>query len=567
MRSGARIALALGLGAASGTSLAALSCAQLSSVTPEASTITSAALAGPGSVAGVTTTVQFCRVQGTARPSQDSEIKFEVWLPAAAAWSGRFKQNGTGGYAGGTPYARLAQDIGGGFVTAGSNMGHDGGENAAWTLGHPEKVKDWGLRAHYYVATAAKVLAQAFYDKPVVHSYFEGCSNGGRQAMMMAQNYPQLFDGIVAGAPSQFYPDVLFWLVWTGKSLSPVQGVPAISLDKRQMITQRVLQACDGLDGLLDGQITNPRACSFNIDTLGPNGDNSLTAEEVATVKAMYAGTHNELTGEQRYSGAKFGSEAFFDPNFADNGGYGPFIGHYVYSLLSPPYDWRRDINWSTVYDHAKEVLSPVTAAPSPDIRAFVRRGGKLIQYAGWGDSVVPPDGSVAYLYALNVFEWLRYLPDRVADREVERLSPALVEVSALAFHHQVQKYHRLFMAPAVSHCGGGTGPNSIGGGFPEPPVAYRDADHHVVSAVIKWVEQGIAPEKIIATSFSGGNLVRSRPLCPYPAQAAYKGSGDPNDAANFSCVTPKHPERVTSTDLVLIRNSLRQRDLELPNR
>jgi len=567
MRSGARIALALGLGAASGTSLAALSCAQLSSVTPEASTITSAALAGPGSVAGVTTTVQFCRVQGTARPSQDSEIKFEVWLPAAAAWSGRFKQNGTGGYAGGTPYARLAQDIGGGFVTAGSNMGHDGCENAAWTLGHPEKVKDWGLRAHYYVATAAKVLAQAFYDKPVVHSYFEGCSNGGRQAMMMAQNYPQLFDGIVAGAPSQFYPDVLFWLVWTGKSLSPVQGVPAISLEKRQMITQRVLQACDGLDGLLDGQITNPRACSFNIDTLGPNGDNSLTAEEVATVKAMYAGTHNELTGEQRYSGAKFGSEAFFDPNFADNGGYGPFIGHYVYSLLSPPYDWRRDINWSTVYDHAKEVLSPVTAAPSPDIRAFVRRGGKLIQYAGWGDSVVPPDGSVAYLYALNVFEWLRYLPDRVADREVERLSPALVEVSALAFHHQVQKYHRLFMAPAVSHCGGGTGPNSIGGGFPEPPVAYRDADHHVVSAVIKWVEQGIAPEKIIATSFSGGNLVRSRPLCPYPAQAAYKGSGDPNDAANFSCVTPKHPERVTSTDLVLIRNSLRQRDLELPNR
>src|SRR5882672_2476020 len=254
MRSGARIALALGLGAASGTSLAALSCAQLSSVTPEASTITSAALAGPGSVAGVTTTVQFCRVQGTARPSQDSEIKFEVWLPAAAAWSGRFKQNGTGGYAGGTPYARLAQDIGGGFVTAGSNMGHDGGENAAWTLGHPEKVKDWGLRAHYYVATAAKVLAQAFYDKPVVHSYFEGCSNGGRQAMMMAQNYPQLFDGIAAGAPSMFFPDILFWLLWTGKNLTPVLGQPpALSATKAGEITKRVLAKCDAIDGLVDG--------------------------------------------------------------------------------------------------------------------------------------------------------------------------------------------------------------------------------------------------------------------------------------------------------------------------
>ena len=567
----ARIALALSLTVASGSSLAAYTCDQLKTVTSDAAAMTTAAMVTPpATIGGAAVSVPFCRVQGTARPSDDSEIKFEVWLPNAAAWTGRFKQNGTGGYAGATPYARLAQDVGDGFVTAGSNMGHDGGENASWTLGHPEKVKDWGLRAHYYVATAAKTLAQAYFDRPVAHSYFEGCSNGGRQAMMMAQNYPQLFDGIVAGAASQFYPDVLFWLVWTGKNLSPVAGHPAISLEKRQAITKRVLEKCDEIDGLKDDQITNPRACSFDIDTMGPNGDGTLTASELATVKAMYAGTHNELTGEQRYSGAKFGSEAFFDPNFADNGGYGVFIGHYVYSLLSPPYDWRRDINWSTVYDQAKEALSPVTASPSPDIRAFVRRGGKLIQYAGWNDSVVPPDGAVGYLYALNVFEWLRYLPDRVADREIERLSPALVEASAVAFHHQVQKYHRLFMAPGVAHCGGGSGPSAIGGGFPEPPAAYRDADHHVVSAVIKWVEQGIAPEKIIAGSYSGGNLVRSRPLCPYPAQATYNGPNDPNapnDASNFSCVTPKHPERVTQTDLVLIKNSLRQRDLELPNR
>src|SRR5580765_2232056 len=171
-------ALALGLAAASGTTHAALSCAQLTSVTPEAATITSAAVTPAGAVpgAGVSTSVTFCRAQGVARPSQDSEIKFEVWLPAtAAAWSGRFKQNGTGGYAGATPYARLAQDIGDGFVTAGSNMGHDGGESATWTLGHPEKVKDWGLRAQYYVATAAKALALAFYGTPVAHSYFEGC--------------------------------------------------------------------------------------------------------------------------------------------------------------------------------------------------------------------------------------------------------------------------------------------------------------------------------------------------------------------------------------------------------
>jgi len=570
-RNGIGIALALGLAGASGATQAALSCASLTSVTPEASTITSAGIVTPpATIGGAAVSVPFCRVQGVARPSFDSEIKFEVWLPPTAAdWTGRMKVNGTGGYAGATPYARLAQDIGDGFVTAGSNMGHDGGEAASWTLGHPEKVKDWGLRAHYFVATAAKTLSVAFYDKPVAHSYFEGCSNGGRQAMMMAQNYPELFDGIVAGAPSMFYPDILFWLLWTGKHLTPVLGQPpALSAAKGALITQRVLAACDAIDGLVDGQITNPRACSFDIDQLGPSGENLLTAQELATVKAMYAGSTNETTGEQRYTGAKFGSEANFDPNFADNGGYGKFIGHYVYSVESPPYEWRRDINWSTVYDHAKAVLSPITAAPSPDITAFTSRGGKLIQFHGWNDSVVPPDGSLGYFFALTQFEKLRHLPKDAFDRQVDKLTPQVVAATAQAFGRQVQEYHRLFMLPAVSHCGGGTGPNAVGGGAPEPTAAYRNAEHHVVSAVIKWVEEGVAPDKIVATRFEGGVVTRQRPVCAYPAQAAYNGSGDINAADNFSCVTPKLQERtIGAGDILLIQNSLRQRDLLLPNR
>src|SRR6185369_414986 len=216
-----------------GIANAALTCSQLATVTSDAATMTAADLvAPPATIGGVAVTVPFCRVQGTARPSADSEIKFEVWLPPTIAdWTGRMKVNGTGGYAGATPYARLAQDIGDGFVTAGSNMGHDGGESAAWTLGHPEKVKDWGLRAHYSVATAAKALAAAYFGAPVQHAYFEGCSNGGRQAMMMAQNYPELFDGIVAGAPSMFYPDLLFWLLWTGKQQIPVAGQPPVLTD------------------------------------------------------------------------------------------------------------------------------------------------------------------------------------------------------------------------------------------------------------------------------------------------------------------------------------------------
>jgi feruloyl esterase len=480
------------------------------------------------------------------------------------------KVNGTGGYAGATPYARLAQDIGDGFITAGSNMGHDGGESATWTLGHPEKVKDWGLRAHYYVATAAKTLSQAFYDRPVAHSYFEGCSNGGRQAMMMAQNYPELFDGIVAGAPSMFYPDILFWLSYTGKVLTPVFGQPAaISAAKRNLITERVLQKCDAIDGLTDGQITNPRACSFDIDTMGPSGDGSLTAAEVATVKAMYGGTRNEVTGEQRYSGAKFGSEGNFDPNFADNGGYGVFIGHYVYSTNDwTLQNWRDKINFSSIYDHTKEFISPVTAAPSPDITAFVSRGGKIVHYHGWNDSVVPPDGSIAYFFALTQFENLGHHKDKNFDKKIEKLDAKDVVEAVEKHGKEVQRYHRLFMLPAVSHCGGGTGPSAIGGGAPEPTANLRDAEHHTVSAVIKWVEEGVAPEKIVASRIVGGAVVRQRPVCPYPAQAAYNGSGSIDDAANFSCVTQKLQERaITQTDILLIQNSLRQRDLKLPNR
>jgi feruloyl esterase len=452
-------------------------------------------------------------------------------------------------------------------------MGHDGGEAAAWTLGHPEKVKDWGLRAHYSVATAAKALTAAYFGTPVQHSYFEGCSNGGRQAMMMAQNYPELFDGIVAGAPSQWYPDLLMWLLWTGKTLTPVlNGPPSISTDKRAAITARALQVCDGNDGLVDGQITNPRACTFDIDTMGPSGDGTLTADEVTIAKRMYGGTHrfwDDLSSEQRYTGAKYGSEADWSPLFADNGGYGPFIGHYVYSLLTPPYDWRRDINWNDVYDHAKAVLTPATAAPSPDIRRFTSRGGKLIQMAGWNDSVVPPDGSVDYFLSLALWERMQNLPSRAVDREIERLTPESVQLQANLFGNQVREYHRLFMLPATGHCGGSTGPNSIGGGMPEPPNAFRDADHHVVSALIKWVEQGAAPEKIVATKFdSAGNLTRSRPVCAYPDEARYNGSGDINVAANFSCQKPRPKDRtVTDSDLINVRNALTQRNLELPNR
>ena len=552
-----------------------VACEGLTSVTSDSSTITSAQFVATAStISGVAAPANFCRVQGTAKPTSDSEIKFEVWLPTAAAWSGRFKQNGTGGYAGATPYARLAQDVGDGMVSAGSNMGHDGGEAAAWTMNHPEKVKDWGLRAHYYVVSAAKAVSKAYYAKPVKYSYFEGCSNGGRQAMMMAQRYPELFDGIASGAPSQFYPDLLMWLAWTGKVLTPVEGAGSVlPATKLQLLSQKSHEACDAQDGVVDNQITNPRVCTFNPNVLRCTaGDNAtcLTDPQLAAANAMYSGSRT-TTGVQRYSGAQPGSEGVWDPLFADNGRYGQFIGHYVNSVDSPPYDWRRDLSWdSPQYDTIKAALTPITAAPSPDLTAFKARGGKLIQFHGWNDPVVTPQGSPAYYNALVQFEKLKSLPRADYDAAVNNLSGTQVTADSLALTSSVQSYHRLFMLPEVGHCGGSTGPSSIGAGFPEPPAALRTADTHVINALERWVEQGVAPTAITATKYAadGTTITRQRPACAYPQVASYKGSGDLNVASSFQCVTPGADQLPTnSTDILLIQNSLRQRDVLTPNR
>ncbi len=552
-----------------------LACDALTTVTSDASTITSAVLVtAPTTIGGVNVNTRFCRVQGTAKPSTDSEIKFEVWLPAAAdAWNGRFKQDGTGGYAGAIPFARLAQDVADGMVTAGSNMGHDGGEAESWTLNHPEKVKDWGLRAHYFVATAAKALTNAFYARPVAHAYFEGCSNGGRQAMMMAQRYPDLFDGIASGAPSQFYPDLLMWLTWTGKVLTPVLGQPSVlPAAKLQLLSVASHAACDAADGVADGQITNPRVCSFDPAVLrcaGADAANCLTDAQLAAAVNMYGGSRSS-TGVQRYSGAQPGSEAVWDPLFADNGGYGPFIGHYVYSMSTPPFDWRRDLDWDAKYDVIKTALTPVAAAPSPDLTAFKARGGKLIQYHGWSDPVVTPQGSPAYYNALVQFEKLKGLPRDQYDTAVTNLSAAQVTADSLALAPTVQGYHRLFMLPEVGHCGGSTGPSAVGGGFTEPANAQRRPESHVVSALMHWVEDGVAPTSLVATKYltDGTTISRQRPVCAYPQIAVYGGSGDVNAASSFQCATPAADQLpTTSTDILLIQNALRQRDVLTPTR
>ena len=540
-------------------------CSVLVGVASEMATIASATLVAAGETIGATkVTAPFCRVQGMAKPSTDSLINFEVWLPATAgAWSGRLKTDGTGGYAGATPIARMAADLAAGFVVAGSDMGHTGGESADWTMGHPEKVKDWGYRAHYFVTTAAKAVTQAFYGKPAAHAYFEGCSNGGRQAMMMAQRYPDLFDGIVAGAPSQFYGDTLLSLIWTGHSQVPVLGqAPVLSEQKRAMMTARAHAACDAQDGLLDQQITNPRACTFDPATLactaGETAD-CVTPEQLRAARNVYRGIPAP-DGGQRWNGPVVGSEADWIPAFADNGGYAVFVAHFLYNQLSPPFA-PRGLDVAAQYDQIKQAVTPWMVAPSPDLTRFKARGGKIIQYHGWHDAVVAPHTSPNYTHALALFERMQGMAPAAFDQAVENLTAADVAAATQTQASVVQQYHRLFMLPNVAHCGGGNGPSNIGGGTGDPLPAFRDADHDVVLALARWVEQGRAPETIVATSLKDGAVTRQRPVCVYPRQARYNGSGDNNVAANFSCVAPGAEQPGASTaDLNQIRNSLRQR-------
>jgi len=318
------------------------------------------------------------------------------------------------------------------------------------------------------VATAAKTLSLSFYGKQVEHSYFEGCSNGGRQAMMMAQNYPELFDGIVAARPSMFYPDLLSGSSGQARPSRRSYGQPpALSFATASSITQRVLDKCDGIDGLVDGQITNPRACSFDIDALGPAGEKLLTAQELATVKAMYAGTTSE-SGQQRYAGAKFGSEGELRSQLRGQRALRPFVGHYVYSLDCP---WLNGGQHQLLHrlrpreggalagDGRAEPGHPGFRQPRRQVDP-VPRLERLRGTAGWLGRLL-----------------LRADPVRAGPPHAQggrrplhrEAHPPPRRGARGGVRQEVQQYHRLFMLPAVSHCGGGTGPNAIGGGAPSP--------------------------------------------------------------------------------------------------
>jgi feruloyl esterase len=460
----------------------------------------------------------FCRVAGMIKPSADSDIEFEVWMPASG-WNGKFEGIGNGGYAGAIGYGPMGAAVAHGYATASTDTGHHAGTtDASWALGHPEKVTDFGYRAVHETADKAKAIIHAFYGDAPKRSYFSSCSNGGRQALMEAQRYPADYDGIVAGAPAYYWTHLLTAALWdmTAMLNDPASYIPA---SKLPAIEAANLDTCDALDGVKDGVIDDPTMCHATPSKLlctGAESDSCLTAPQVAALGKIYGGAKN-VKGEQVFPGFSPGGEAgatgwggwisggarekSLQHAFGTN-----FFEFMVYS--DPKWDYH---TFSVDHDMkvADDSLAGKLNATSPDLKKFKDRGGKLIMYHGWSDAAIPPTSTV------------NYYKNVVAKMGAKDSS----------------SFVRLFMVPGMQHCGGGPGPNVFGQGA----VTGGDPEHDVDAAIHRWVEEGKAPEQIIATKYKGASpasgVARTRPLCKYPQVAKWNGTGSSDDAANFTCV------------------------------
>lgn len=466
----------------------------------------------------------FCRVTGIAKPSSDSDIKFEVWLPAAG-WNGRLLGAGNGGFAGAVPYesqggGSLGDGLAEGYAAVGTDTGHEGGPtDAGWAIGHPEKLIDYGYRAIHEATLRAKVIVATFYGRKATHAYFTGCSNGGRQALMEAQRYPDDYDGILAGSPALDDTHLFAGLasidfVWFGAGEKAGYFPPG----KLPAIQAAALAACDSRDGIKDGMIDDPRRCTFDPSTLlcqGPETDQCLTQPQLAALRTIYSG--QVLAGGAVLPGYSPGAEAdggwdgwITSSPQAKSAFHNFALGYFGALVFGDPkwdfhsFDPDRDI------PVADQKLASILNATDPDLRKFVARGGKLILYHGWADQVIQPLTTVDYY-------------GRVRDTIGQKATAGSV---------------RLFMAPGMLHCYGGPGPSSFG----QFEAGTGDPDTKIGAALQRWVEAGTAPDRIVATQHKNGAVVRSRALCAFPNVAHYRGTGSTDDAANFDCVAPSSP-------------------------
>ncbi len=446
----------------------------------------------PGTTQSVVAPRAFCRVAATLRPSGDSDIKIEVWMPVSG-WNQKFQGVGNGGFNGAIAYGPLVAALRRGYAAASTDTGH-AGTSASFALGHPEKVVDFGWRAVHEMTVAAKQIVAAYYETAPRLSYWNGCSAGGRQGLKEAQRFPADYDDIVAGAPG---------LDWTGRAAQAVRIAKVLEADEsarlpaaaRQRLHRAALAACDAADGLEDGLISSPEHCTFDPASLqcrDGSASDCLSAAQVATARLIYSSPINPRT-RRPVPGLMPGSELGWTDLGWTASARATGLDQFRFLVFGDPTWTIQQFNFDADIVRAENVDDNTINALDPDLTAFVRRGGKLIQYHGWSDPQISPAISTQYY-----------------SRVVQAVGDAA----------RLQGSYRLFMAPGMGHCSGGAGPNTF------------DA----LAALEAWVEEDRAPDRLLASHATKGVVDRTRPLCPYPQIAAYTGTGSVDDAGNFAC-------------------------------
>lgn len=498
------------------------SCDSLASLSLPNTTITSAKAvpAGPMTAGrGQTSNVPAsCQVRGIIKPTPASAINFEVWMPEAG-WNGNLQVAGNGGLAGTISTAPMAASLRNGFAAASTDTGHTSQEPREW-LEDRERLIDYSYRGLHLTTVNAKAIVNAYYTKNAKASYFTGCSYGGKQALTEAQRFPADFDGIVAGDAANYWTHQMLSEVWNGVvTSSPETNLPA---DKLEIVQDAAMLACDANDGVSDGIISDPQHCRFDPKKLlctGSDTSKCLTAAQVSAVEKMYTGPVNPRTGAKLYAGLYPGGEV----------GWGRAGGQMVinrtassgvssndffrYALFKNP-EWQfRTLDFDRDVQAVDEKLAGVMNATDANLEEFRKLGHKLIYYHGTADPLIPAQNGIDYYETV---------------------------VKAQKGLDKTQTFYRVFLVPGLYHCSGGPGPIGFGTSQPAPVI---DADHDIMTAAVRWVEKGVAPEKIIGTKYVDGSVAKGvalqRPLCMYPAVSKYKGTGDLKDASSFACMKP----------------------------
>jgi hypothetical protein len=473
----------------------------------------------------------YCLVKAEATPSSDSKIGMEVWMPLSG-WSGDFVQLGNGGLAGSINHAPMYQQVARGLAVAATDDGHSGaGTDGSWAIGHPQKVIDFGHRAVHVTSEVSKRIVSEFYGHPSRFAYFNGCSSGGREALMEAQRYPDDFNGILAGSPGLAWMSLMAGFAWNSQALlkDPASYIPS---SKRELIEKAALRACGSQDGYADPFVQHPLSCHFNPAQLlctGSDEESCLTAPQLSALQKIYAGASSPRTGRKLSPGYESGAEAEPGPPGVSYSSYiygqappttldllfsSSFYGDFVfqraeYSSLT--------LNFDEDVDRADREVGDVMNATNPDLKAFKAHGGKILHYHGWSDGSPPPRSSVDYY------------------RNV---------VVKMGGAKQTEDFYRLYMVPGMMHCGLGPGPNSFGNLLDRSNGV--DPEHNIFSALQQWVEQGKVPSRIVATKYTNDDpaqpTLMTRPLCAFPREPKWTGKGSTSDAANFKCEAPAKP-------------------------